>query len=314
VVTDPKKVLLALRWACLEMDKRYEVFAKVGVRNIAGFNARPLPKTQAELDAEKDARVPVAAAITAVPEDLAIPNAAADTSQSDVATEPTVDFDSMNDDELFSAPAPKARIEVPRDADELIIPDRMPYLVIIVDELADLMQTAPADVESAIARLTQKARAAGIPHDHRHADAARDVITGVIKANVPCRSPSRSAARSIHASSSMKRRGAPARPGRHALPPAGTAKMLRGQGVLVTDEEVTAWSTHAAQQQDPQFEASIHERSLSDTGWMKKTEVSDEDEELVQKCLEVMRQEKKASTSLFQRRLRLGLHSRCADS
>ena len=56
VVTDPKKVLLALRWAIDEMEKRYAIFAKTGVRNIGSFNARPLPKTQAELDAEREAR------------------------------------------------------------------------------------------------------------------------------------------------------------------------------------------------------------------------------------------------------------------
>src|SRR4029453_3844187 len=87
--------------------------------------------------------------------------------------------------------------------------------------------------------------------------------------------------------------------------PPGTAKMLRTQGVLVTDEEVHRLVEHSSSQQDPPFEGSIHERLSSDTG-EDEEQVSDEDEELVQKCLEVMRQEKKASTSLFQRRLRLG--------
>jgi S-DNA-T family DNA segregation ATPase FtsK/SpoIIIE len=311
VVTDPKKVLLALRWACQEMDNRYEIFAKVGVRNIAGFNARPLPKTQAELDAEaagpdgelalsskpaKSAAAVKGAARIADPlaEPEPDPNA------------PTIDFDSMSDDEVFDAPAPKPKVQVPRDADELVIPDRMPYLVIIVDELADLMQTAPADVESAIARLTQKARAAGIHLIIATQTPRADVITGVIKANVPCRI-------AFQVSSPLDSRvildenGAERLLGQGDMlyRPPGTAKMVRSQGVLVTDEEVHRLVKHAEQQQAPQFENPINEK-LSSGNLGEEEEISSEDEELVEKCVEVMRQEKKASTSLFQRRLRLG--------
>jgi S-DNA-T family DNA segregation ATPase FtsK/SpoIIIE len=320
VVTDPKKVLLALRWACQEMDNRYEIFAKVGVRNIAGFNARPLPKTQAELDAEKEGTNGQMEDGTDGEEAAAANSPAVQPSTrpaarraSDPLAEPepdpdapTIDFDSMDDNELFDAPPPKRKIEVPRDADELIIPDRMPYLVIIVDELADLMQTAPADVESAIARLTQKARAAGIHLIIATQTPRADVITGVIKANVPCRI-------AFQVSSPLDSRvildenGAERLLGQGDMlyRPPGTAKMVRSQGVLVTDEEVQKLVHHASSQQEPQFENPINER-LSTGGGGEEEEVSDEDEELVQKCIEVMRQEKKASTSLFQRRLRLG--------
>jgi len=307
VVTDPKKVLMALRWACQEMDNRYEIFAKVGVRNISGFNARPLPKTQAELDAE--------AASSDQPDQPTAAEAQPQLSlkrQADPLAEPepdpnapTIDFDSMTDDEVFDAPAPKPKVQVPRDADELVIPDRMPYLVIIVDELADLMQTAPADVESAIARLTQKARAAGIHLIIATQTPRADVITGVIKANVPCRI-------AFQVSSPLDSRvildenGAERLLGQGDMlyRPPGTAKMVRSQGVLVTDEEVHRLVKHAEQQQAPQFANPINEK-LS-TGGGEEEEVSEEDEELVEKCIEVMRQEKKASTSLFQRRLRLG--------
>jgi len=285
VVTDPKKVLLALRWAVEEMDKRYEVFAKVGVRNIATFNARPLPKTQAELDLVAAALPPPPAPVIAEPEEI--------------------NFSDIADVDLFKV-APKPRVVVPRDADELIIPDRMPYIVIIVDELADLMQTAPADVESAIARLTQKARAAGIHMIIATQTPRADVITGVIKANVPCRI-------AFQVSSPLDSRvildenGAERLLGQGDMlyRPPGTAKMIRSQGVLVTDEEVHRIVEFASKQGEPQFENSIHER-LSQASGAEEEEVSGEDEELVEKCLEVMRQEKKASTSLFQRRLRLG--------
>lgn len=287
VVTDSKKVLLALRWAVNEMEKRYAIFAKTGVRNIGGFNARPLPKSQAELDQAKEA------AEAEQPELIA-----------PAEPEPH-DFSSMSDEELFEV-APPPKIQVPREADELVIPDRMPYIVIIVDELADLMQTAPADVESAIARITQKARAAGLHMILATQTPRADVITGVIKANVPCRIAFQVAS-PLDSRVILDENGADRLLGMGDMlyRPPGTSRMTRAQGVLVTDEEVHRLVDHAAKQGAPAFEASIHER-LQGSSDEEESEVSDEDEEIVEKCIEVMRQEKKASTSLFQRRLKLG--------
>jgi S-DNA-T family DNA segregation ATPase FtsK/SpoIIIE len=87
--------------------------------------------------------------------------------------------------------------------------------------------------------------------------------------------------------------------------PPGTSRMVRAQGVLVTDDEIRRVVDHASAQGEPQFESAIHQK-LEGDGDEEEEEVSAEDEELVEKCYEVMRQEKKASTSLFQRRLRLG--------
>ncbi len=283
VVTDPKKVLLALRWAIDEMEKRYAIFAKTGVRNIGTFNERPMPKTQAELDAIAAAK---AAEMPELPLDAV----------------PPVDPESLTSEERIENMTTVKNI---RDTD-LIIPDRMPYIVIIVDELADLMQTAPADVESAIARITQKARAAGIHMIIATQTPRADVITGVIKANVPCRIAFQVAS-ALDSRVILDENGAERLLGQGDMMyrPPGTSRMLRAQGVLVTDEEIRKVVEHASSQSEPAFENSIHER-MQGSGSGDEEEVSDEDEELVEKCIEVMRQEKKASTSLFQRRLRLG--------
>jgi S-DNA-T family DNA segregation ATPase FtsK/SpoIIIE len=197
------------------------------------------------------------------------------------------------------------KIKVPRDADELIIPEHMPYIVVIIDELADLMQTAPADVESAIARITQMARAAGIHMIVATQTPRADVVTGIIKANIPSRIAFQVASK-IDSRVILDENGAEKLLGQGDmlyLPP-GTSKLVRSQGVLVTDEEirrvVEAVSANAA----PQFEPTIHEKLSKAT--LPEEEISDEDEELVEKCLEIIKQEGKASTSMLQRRLRLG--------
>jgi len=283
VVTDPKKVLLALRWAIDEMEKRYAIFAKTGVRNIATFNERPLPKTQAELNALEAAKE----ALLPLEPEPAQP----------------VDPESLSSEERIVAMTTVKNI---RDTD-LIIPDRMPFIVIIVDELADLMQTAPADVESAIARITQKARAAGIHMIIATQTPRADVITGVIKANVPCRIAFQVAS-GLDSRVILDENGAERLLGQGDMMyrPPGTSRMIRAQGVYVTDEEIRKVVEHASAQSEPAFETSIHQRLQSEDGGEGEEEVSDEDEDLVDKCIEVMRQEKKASTSLFQRRLRLG--------
>jgi S-DNA-T family DNA segregation ATPase FtsK/SpoIIIE len=306
VVTDPKKVLLALRWAIDEMEKRYEIFAKTGVRNIGSFNARPKLKTQAELDAET-AEATDKLQASHLPEEVAPPpeDSAPPAIPPPADTEPPViDFHEMSDEDLFKVAPQRPPIAVHRDG-ETIIPDRMPYIVIIVDELADLMQTAPADVESAIARITQKARAAGIHMIIATQTPRADVITGVIKANVPCRVAFQVAS-ALDSRVILDENGAERLLGQGDMlyRPPGTSRLIRAQGVLVTDEEIRSVVEHASKQSEPNFESSIHDRLKGSS--VEEEEVSAEDEELVEQCIEVMRQEKKASTSLFQRRLRLG--------
>jgi S-DNA-T family DNA segregation ATPase FtsK/SpoIIIE len=267
VVTDPKKVLIALRWISEEIDRRYKIFARVGVRNITSFNARPPKKTQKELD-------DVAAAVSGGRED----DSAAETAA--------------------------ATIRVPREG-ELIIPDKLPYVVLIIDELADLMQTAPADVESSIARMAAIARAAGVHLILATQTPRADVITGVIKANIPSRIAFQVASK-IDSRVILDENGADRLLGQGDmlyLPPS-TSRLIRAQGVLVTDDEIRELVDFVSAQATPGFDSAMQEKLQS--GTVPADDVTEEDEELVEKCLEIIRQEKRASTSLLQRRLRLG--------
>jgi S-DNA-T family DNA segregation ATPase FtsK/SpoIIIE len=253
VITDPKKVLLGLRGLIDEMEKRYKIFARVGVRNIMSFNVRPSKKKEVDLTPESS-------------ED--------------------------------------AEIKVPRQ-EEIQIPDKMPYIVVIIDELADLMQTAPADVESAIARITQMARAAGIHLIVATQTPRADVITGVIKANIPSRIAFQVASK-IDSRVILDENGADRLLGQGDmlyLPPS-TSRLIRAQGVLVTDDEIHRLVEFVSAQSPPAFDIAMHEKLQSTA--TSEEEVTEEDEELVEKCLEIIRQEKRASTSLLQRRLRLG--------
>jgi len=257
LITDPKKVLLVLRGLIDEMERRYKVFARVGVRNIIGFNTRPVKKKDVE----------------------ATVSAAKEKAATAVAT-------------------------IPRE-DEIQIPDKMPYIVVIIDELADLMQTAPADVESAIARITQMARAAGIHLVVATQTPRADVITGVIKANIPSRIAFQVASK-IDSRVILDENGADRLLGQGDmlyLPPSAS-RLIRAQGVLVTDEEIHRLVEFVSAQSPPAFDAAMHEKLQAASSTSE--EVTDEDEELVEKCLEIIRQEKRASTSLLQRRLRLG--------
>ena len=260
IVTDPKKVLLALRWLIDQMERRYKMFARMGVRNIVGFNARPVKKKKAE----------------------------------------------EGEDFVVAGVSPaKAKAADTAAATEEQIPDKIPYVVVIIDELADLMQTAPADVETAIARITQMARAAGIHLIVATQTPRADVITGVIKANIPCRIAFQVASK-IDSRVILDENGADRLLGQGDmlyLPPSAS-RLIRAQGVLVTDDEIHRLVEFVSKQSPPAFDTAMHEKLQSTAA--PEEEVTSEDEELVEKCLEIIRQEKRASTSLLQRRLRLG--------
>jgi S-DNA-T family DNA segregation ATPase FtsK/SpoIIIE len=273
VVTDPKKVILALRWVVSEMEKRYQIFARVGVRNIKSFNDRP-----------KNKPLP--------PREPELPLAATRESVAAGADGFAVEVDEQ--------------IVVPRD-DDIVIPEKLSYIVVIIDELADLMLVAPADVEMAIARITQMARAAGIHCIVATQRPSVDVITGVIKANIPCRIAFQVAAK-VDSRTILDAMGADKLLGKGDmlyLPP-GSAKLIRAQGALVTDQEIQSVVDFIARQGKPNYEMEIHRQLAKPSNGFGEEEGIDEDEELIQQCIEVIRSEQKASVSLMQRRLRLG--------
>ncbi len=196
---------------------------------------------------------------------------------------------------------------VPRD-EEIVIPDYLSYIVVIIDELADLMLVAPADVEMAIARITQMARAAGIHCIVATQRPSVDVITGVIKANIPARIAFQVAAK-VDSRTILDAMGADKLLGKGDmlyLPP-GSAKLIRVQGALITDPELQRIVDFIAKQGKPSYEVEIHQQLQKAGGGLEiENGGSGEDEELIQQCIEVIRSEQKASVSLMQRRLRLG--------
>ncbi len=312
VVTDPKKTVAALKWVVNEMEKRYRIFAKEGVRNFDGFNNRPRkakPEAAPEVEAEEVEEVESEGEeedVLVVGPDDGVP----------VSHRPPSWADEELDDEQIESIAtalesgelgPEADeddMEAMAELDE--VPDRFPYIVVLIDELADLMQTAPADVEMCIARIAQKARAAGIHLIIATQTPRADVVTGIIKANIPCRIAFQVSSQ-LDSRVILDTKGAEKLVGKGDmlyLPP-GSAKLERSQGAFVTDEEIERIIVHCAKQGAPKFETDIH-ASLSASGEDEEDDISEADEELIMKCIEVARQEKKCSTSLLQRRLRLG--------
>ncbi len=258
VVTDPKKVPGALKWLLNEMEHRYEMFSKVGVRNIAGFNARK-KKEKEKSEAEKNEE------------------------QSEL------------------------EISVPRDEgvfDE--IPEKIPYIVCIIDELADLMMVNPAEVETGVARLAQLARASGIHLVIATQRPSVNVITGIIKANLPSRIAFQVASK-IDSRTILDGMGAEQLIGRGDMlfSSAGSSKPVRTQGAFVSDEEIRDIVEFLKTNGPPEFAEDVQKQI--DAPDELTLDSGDEDgDEMLPQAIQVLRSTKRASTSMLQRRLRIG--------
>ena len=297
VVTQPGRVIGALRWAVNEMERRYKLFSQVGVRNFEDFNNREDDGPADEPEEEM--------------EDSPIDYAAVEAWASEIErqAEEEVELGEEEQDEFdFSDPEP--------------IPLRLPYVVIIIDELADLMMVVKEDLENYIARLTQKARAAGIHLVAATQTPRSNVVTGVIKANIPSRIAFRVAS-PLDSRIILDTAGAENLLGKGDslfLPPDGITKMTRVQGAFVSDAEIAKIIAHCAAHAKQKFEQGVAAEmdnadgsapNADNGGRIGTKGMSDEDSELYTRCVQLVVTERKASTSLLQRRFSIG-YSRAA--
>lgn len=280
VVTDPRKAAGALNWAVNEMLNRYKTFAEYNVRDMHSYN-RFVERQNAEVEASEE------------------------------SDSPLLDDDrSFEEDEMLA----KAQAELEDDQpDELIMPvklKKMAQIVIVIDELADLMMAAPKDVEDAICRLAQMARAAGMHLVIATQRPSVDVITGLIKANVPSRIAF-AVKSQIDSRTILDTAGAEKLLGRGDMlySPIGVNKPIRVQGCFVDDTEIENIISFIKQSQVVEYDKDVIDQiersALGDTG-AKPDENDGELDPMMEEAIQCVVEAGQASTSMLQRRLRLG--------
>jgi DNA segregation ATPase FtsK/SpoIIIE, S-DNA-T family len=262
VVTDPKKAVVALKWAVGEMEDRYRKMSKMGVRNIDGFNGRV-----------KDA--------------LSKGEMFSRTVQTG--------FDQESGDPVFETDQFK--------------PEAMPYIVVVVDEMADLMMVAGKEIEACIQRLAQMARASGIHLIMATQRPSVDVITGTIKANFPTRISFQVTSK-IDSRTILGEMGAEQLLGMgDMLYMAGGSKITRVHGPFVSDEEVEEVVNHLKGFGPPEYMSSVLEGNDEE----KESEIdlvlglgSENDNQLYDFAVKIVLNDRKCSTSYIQRKLSIG--------
>ena len=264
VVTDPKKAVVALKWAVREMEERYRKMSKLGVRNIDGYNAR--------------------------------------VSEAKAKNEPM--FRTVHtgyDKESGEAIYEKENLEL----------DNIPYIVVIVDEMADLMMVAGKDIEGAIQRLAQMARAAGIHVILATQRPSVDVITGTIKANFPTRISFQVTSK-IDSRTILGEMGAEQLLGQgDMLYMAGGGRISRVHGPFCSDEEVEKIVRHIKTQGTPQYLEAVTISDEPEEGEGEDSAVFDgsamgQTNDLYSQAVAIVMRDRKASTSYIQRRLQIG--------
>jgi S-DNA-T family DNA segregation ATPase FtsK/SpoIIIE len=271
VVTEPKKASLALKWAVNEMEHRYKLLSDKGVRNIDSYNKKLAGELleQEELDAIADAEI-------------------------------IEELDELIEDgEAAIDPIPLFV-----DEREILEHSHLPYIVVIVDELADLMMVAGREVEEHIARLAQKARASGIHLILATQRPSVDVITGLIKANLPSRISFQVTSK-VDSRTILDTNGAESLLGNGDMlyMPPGSSRLQRIHGAFVSDSEVQRVVDFLKKQGKPVYEKSILEMKDPDEKGSSENEVQDERWE---DALRLVAETRQASISMVQRRLRIG--------
>jgi len=304
VVTDPKKAALALRWAVDEMERRYELLAKSGVRDIASYNA----KIEAE---QNKAKVDVALHETPSKRSkrLKLVMADADGTEHEVEVDaesaPLAAGDGAISEELAEEISAKAAAA--QQAKENAEPParKLPFIVIVIDEFADLMMVASKDVDTAVARLAQKARAAGLHLILATQRPSVDVITGVIKANFPSRL-------ALQVASQIDSRTIMGQPGAETLLGNGDmlfsdrgTKLKRIQGAFLSDDEVHRVVEFLKKQAKPVYDMNILV-DRDEEGGEGAGAVDDFHDELYDQAVAIVCDTRQASVSFIQRRLQIG--------
>jgi len=271
VVTEPKKASLALKWAVNEMERRYKLLSDKGVRNIDSYNKKLAGELleQEELNSISDAEII---------EELE---------------------EVVEEGNVVIPPIPFAV-----DDEDILDHVHLPYIVVIVDELADLMMVAGREVEEHIARLAQKARASGIHLILATQRPSVDVITGLIKANLPSRISFQVTSK-VDSRTILDCNGAESLLGAGDMlyMPPGSSRLQRIHGAFVSDSEVQRVVDFLKKQGKPVYEKSILEMKDSDDKDDGDDEIQDERWE---DALHMVADTKQASISMIQRKLRIG--------
>jgi S-DNA-T family DNA segregation ATPase FtsK/SpoIIIE len=293
VVTDPQKAARALQWAVDEMERRTQILADTGSKDLKSYNAK-VEKLRAEGKGfEEPDLVP--------PRKLLVVDVTAGETEEEAAARMA--------QEQEAAPASPAPYEdptaapPPAGAGEPHLPRKLPFIVVVIDELADLMMTAPREVEISLARLAQKARATGIHLIVATQRPSTDVITGMIKNNFPARISFRLASR--HDSTTIING-----PGAEALLGDGdmlvltaTQPVTRVQGAFVSEEELGRVVAFLKEQGRPVFDESIL-KAREGSGDARRDE--DEDDPVYDEALALVARLEEVSVSKLQREMRLG--------
>jgi DNA segregation ATPase FtsK/SpoIIIE, S-DNA-T family len=262
VVTDPKKAVVALKWAVREMEERYKKMSKLGVRNIDGYNARV---AEANKKGEKLSRT--------------------------VHT----GYNKETGEAIY-------------EHEELDL-EPLPYIVVIVDEMADLMMVAGKDIEGAVQRLAQMARAAGLHVILATQRPSVDVITGTIKANFPTRISFQVTSK-IDSRTILGEQGAEQLLGQgDMLYMAGGGRISRVHGPFVSDGEVEKVVRHLKSQGAPEYLEAVTAEDPNEDGQAVFDNTAmggSEGGDLYQQAVQVVTRDRKASTSYIQRRLQIG--------
>jgi DNA segregation ATPase FtsK/SpoIIIE, S-DNA-T family len=266
VVDDPKEASTALKWAVREMERRYRILAMLGAKNLASYNEKV-----------KKMGVDVVRDLLYSEENQ------------------TARMNKMSGGDWEKA--------FEMDEDGYACVGKLPYIVIIIDELADLMMVAKKDVEISIARIAQKARAAGLHLVIATQRPSTDVVTGLIKANLPSRA-SFQLASGVDSKTILDRVGAERLLGQGDMLfiPPGTSQLLRLHGAFVDDDEINKITAFLCAQGEPDYRDEI----LTEDDEEEESQNQENEDELFEEAVNLIRSSQSASASFLQRHLKVG--------